>query len=34
MGAANAPARSNNASSLASCGDPTPVILNAVPRTA
>ena len=34
IGAAKAPALSNKASSLASCGEPTPVILKLVPRTA
>ena len=34
IGAANAPALNNKANSLASCGEPTPVILKLVPRTA
>ena len=34
IGAARAPARSKSASSLASAGEPTPVILKLVPRTA
>ena len=34
IGAARAPALNSKASSLASCGEPTPVILKLVPRTA
>ena len=34
IGAASAPALNNKASSLASAGDPTPVILKLVPKTA
>ena len=34
IGAAKAPALKSNANSLASAGEPTPVILKLVPRTA